>query len=252
MDIDRYIAENEPAWARLSFLTARARTGLRKMPSHEIDELVSLYQKSSSQLSFARGEFRDVALNSQLTMLVAEARVVIYGTKARGARSLVQFFSVRFPAAVWHCRRVVVIAALITFLPALALGTWISFSDRALDAAAPEAVRAAYVADQFEDYYSSQPAAEFSTKVLVNNIYVSFLAFASGILLCVPTALILAFNGANVGLAAGLFHAAGEAPRFWGLILPPWAARTLSRCHRRCGRTSTWMVGNRARRSHQE
>lgn len=220
MDIDRYIAQNEPGWDRLSALTAQARTGLKKMPSPEIDELVSLYQRSSSQLSFARVEYRDMALTSRLTRVVAEARAVIYGTRARGTRSFVQFFSIRFPAAVWHARRAVVIAALITFLPAIALGTWLSFSDRALDAAAPEAVRAAYVAEDFESYYSSAPAAEFSTRVLVNNIQVSFTAFAVGILLCVPTALLLAFNGANVGVAAGMFHAAGEAPAFWGLILP--------------------------------
>ena len=85
---------------------------------------------------------------------------------------------------------------------------------------APEALREAYINNDFEAYYSSAPAAEFSTQVLINNIQVSFLAFVSGIAWSVPTIGILAFNGANVGQAAGLFHDAGEAGRFWGLILP--------------------------------
>ncbi len=54
----------------------------------------------------------------------------------------------------------------------------------------------------------------------VNNIQVSILAFAAGILVCVATAYILVLNGANVGVAAGLFAAVGEQPKFWGLILP--------------------------------
>ena len=54
----------------------------------------------------------------------------------------------------------------------------------------------------------------------MNNIQVGFLAFALGILLCVPTAFILATNGANVGQAAGLFAAVGQQPKFYGLILP--------------------------------
>ena len=81
-------------------------------------------------------------------------------------------------------------------------------------------MREALIEEDFEAYYSSAPAAQFSTEVLVNNIRVSFLAFAVGIFFCVGTAYVLAYNGANVGLVAGLFHHAGEAQKFWGLILP--------------------------------
>ena len=74
--------------------------------------------------------------------------------------------------------------------------------------------------EDFEAYYSSAPAGEFATSVTVNNIQVGFLAFASGILVCVLTAFILVTNGANVGQAAGLFAAVGQQPKFYGLILP--------------------------------
>ena len=220
MDIDRFIATNEPMWTRLAELSFQARRKVRKMSGDEIDELLYLYQRCSSQLSFARTEYRDIALNTRLTMLVAEARVAIYGTKSRGFKSLLQFFSHRFPAAVWHMRRSVLVAALVTFVPAIIMAVWLSNSPRALDVAAPEALRTAYVEEEFEDYYSAAPAAQFSTEVLVNNIRVSFLVFALGILLCIPGVYILVLNGANVGVAAGLFHAADQAPRFYGLILP--------------------------------
>ena len=74
--------------------------------------------------------------------------------------------------------------------------------------------------EDFESYYSSAPASQFATEVTVNNIQVGFLAFAFGILLCVPTAFVLAMNGANLGWAAGLFAAVGQQPKFYGLILP--------------------------------
>ena len=45
----------------------------------------------------------------------------------------------------------------------------------AVEASAPEALREAYIQEEFEAYYSSEPAAQFSTEVLVNNIQVSFL-----------------------------------------------------------------------------
>ncbi len=220
MDIDRFIATNEPTWDRLTELSKQARRKVQKMHGHEIDELLHLYQQCSSQLSFARTEYRDIALNSRLTMVVAEARMAIYGTRSRGLKSLAQFFSVRFPAAVWYMRRSILVAALVTFIPAVVMAVWLSNSSRALDVAAPEALRTAYVEEDFEDYYSAAPAAQFSTEVLVNNIRVSFLVFALGILLCVPGIYILALNGGNVGVAAGLFHAADQAPKFYGLILP--------------------------------
>jgi len=56
--------------------------------------------------------------------------------------------------------------------------------------------------------------------VFVNNIWVSFLAFALGIGFCVGTVYVLVFNGVNIGQMAGLFADAGELEKFFGLILP--------------------------------
>lgn len=131
-----------------------------------------------------------------------------------------RFFALTFPGAVWRGRRFVAVAAALFVLPALAVGAWIGTSDAALEATAPPEVREAYLEEDFEDYYSSEPAAQFATSVTVNNIRVAILAFAAGIALCLGAAWVLVFNGANVGVAGGLFVAAGEAPRFFGLILP--------------------------------
>jgi len=220
VDIDRYLARNQEGWARLQALTRKARRGVSRLEPGELDELVQLYQRTSAHLSYVRTYYRDAGLTARLTTLVADAASVIYGARSRTLRAMGRFFTTTFPAAVWHCRRLVLISAALTFLPSLALGVWLANSDRAIDAAAPDAVREAYVEEDFEAYYSSEPAAQFATEVFVNNVRVSILAFAAGILLCVVTAAILMVNGANLGFAAGLFVAAGEAPRFWGLILP--------------------------------
>lgn len=220
MDIDRYIAVHQPSWDRLAALTAKARRSVRGLQAGELDELVSLYQRVSAHLSYVRTNFDNPALTTRLTRLVAAASGVIYGKRARTVSAFVEFFRSTFPAAVWDARRFVVVSALLTFVPAAALGVWIANSDAALEATAPAALREAYVNDDFESYYSSAPAAQFATEVTVNNIQVSILAFAAGIVLCVGAAYILVLNGGNVGVAAGLFAAAGQQPKFWGLILP--------------------------------
>jgi len=220
VDIDRFIASNGPAWQRLGGLTARARRGARGLHPTELDELVRLYQRTSTHLSYARTTYDDATLTSRLTGLVAGAQSVVYGTRPRTARALGTFFTATFPAAVWHVRRFVLAAALLLLVPFAAVAIWIATSDEALEASAPAAVRASYVEEDFESYYSSAPAAEFATTVFTNNVRVAILAFAAGILLCVVTAALLAYNGAAVGVAAGLFTAAGQPGRFWGLILP--------------------------------
>jgi uncharacterized membrane protein SpoIIM required for sporulation len=220
VDVDRFLATNQPLWDRLAALTKQARGGVRRMSAADIDELVRLYQRTSTHLSYVRTYYRDPALTAKLTGLVASAGAVVYGTRPRTLRALGQFFTVTFPAAVWHNRRFVAVAAFVFFAPAIAIGTWLANSPAAVDAAAPAALREAYVHDDFESYYSSRPASEFAAQVTTNNIQVGFLAFATGIALCLPTVLLLAENGANVGFAGGLFHAAHQAPKFYGLILP--------------------------------
>jgi uncharacterized membrane protein SpoIIM required for sporulation len=220
MDLDRFLATNQPLWDRLSTLAARGTRGANRLSAQEIDELVRLYQRTSSHLSYVRTYYRDPALTARLTGLVATAGAVVYGTRPKSLRAIGRFFAETFPAALWHNRRFVGAAAALFFVPAVAVGVWLANSPTAIEAVGPPALREAYLHEDFESYYSSEPASSFAAKVTTNNIQVGFLAFASGVLLCVPTAYLLVSNGANVGVPAGLFSAAGENAKFYGLIVP--------------------------------
>ncbi len=220
MDIDRYLVTNRPGWGRLTQLTGQVASKPSALSSDEVKEFLTLYQRASSQLSFARGHYGNPELTAELTTLVANANAVIYRRTSSPASSFRRFFTIYFPAAVWHLRKTIGVAALATFLPALALGLWLGNDVDSLNALDDEASQAAYVDEQFEDYYSSEPAAEFATAVLLNNIRVSFTAFGAGILFGVGTLFILAFNGANLGVAWAVFIAAGQQSKFFGLIIP--------------------------------
>jgi uncharacterized membrane protein SpoIIM required for sporulation len=216
VDIDRFIARNQPSWERLEALAGR-RT--RTLTTAELDELIGLYQRASGHLAYARTHFREPGLLARLTMLVAGAHGAIYGRRSAATGTLRRFLLTSYPAAVWHCRRAVLASAAFLLVPAVAVGIWLGVSDAALDAAMPEELQEALLASEFEDYYSSAPAQDFTSLVTINNIQVSVVAFALGALL-VPGALILVYNGVNVGVAAGLFASAGRLPEFFGLILP--------------------------------
>ncbi|MDQ1415885.1 MAG: hypothetical protein QOF81_1498 [Acidimicrobiaceae bacterium] len=220
MDIDQFLARNTPTWKRLQQLTQRAGMGVRRLSGAELQELISLYQRTASHLSYAQTNFRDPVLTARLSQQLAASGSIIYGSRPRSIRSFGQFFTRTFPAALWRIRGFVAVSAVLTLGPAIAVGGWLANSPRAVEATAPAAVRQAYVNEDFASYYSSQPAAAFATEVYTNNIRVAALAFAGGILICIPTAYLLVSNGAGVGQAAGLFAAAGQSSKFYGLILP--------------------------------
>ena len=219
MDIDRYIATNAPAWERLRQLTARAQRGVGGLSPAELEELVRLYQRAAGHLSYARTFYQDAGLTARLSSLVIAAGAVVYGTRARTLRVLGRFLALTFPAAVWHLRYLALTATVLTAVPAAIVAAWIATSPAALEVASPAAERAALL-QEFEDYYASEEAAQFSSSVFTNNVLVAGRAFAFGVAFCLPTVLVLLANAANLGVAWGIFAAVGQQPRFWGLILP--------------------------------
>ena len=220
LDIDRFIDRHSEAWDRLAALTEAARRGPRRMAPGEVEELVRRYQQVSGHLAYARTAYADSGLLARLNRVVAAANAVIYGRRARAGSSVTRFFSVTFPGTFWVCRRAIAAAAACLLVPAIAVGIWVANSDAARDVQLSDSEREAYVATQFEDYYSQAPAQDFASQVTINNIQVSVMAFAGGALAVLPGAALLALNGMYVGIAAGVFADAGELGKFFGLITP--------------------------------
>ncbi len=220
VDIDRYLQRNDPTWRRLEELTKDGPRGSRKFSDAEVSELVALYQRVSAQLSHARTNYGDPALNARLSQLLGAARNIIYQERSGGIRSVGRFFSETFPAAVWGSRRFIVASLVALMVPAIGMGVWLANSPAALDASIPPEAQALIADHEFRDYYSSDAAQSFAGTVTINNIQVAALAFALGVVVLIGPAFILANNGMNIGVMAAVMHQAGEGPQFWGLILP--------------------------------
>jgi uncharacterized membrane protein SpoIIM required for sporulation len=219
-DLDGFIHRNQPMWDRLGDLARRAGRDPGRLATDELDELVRLHLRVSSQLSYARTHLDDPETSAYLSALVARSSAVVHGTRPRTWAALVEGITRTFPAAVWHARLPILISALVFMVSAGIMGAWLAITPAAVEASLPADAREAYLERDFEEYYSSEPGTTFAARVFTNNAAVGALAFGSGILWAVPTLGVLVMNGLNVGVAAGLFHAAGEAGRFWSLILP--------------------------------
>jgi len=219
VNIDQFIRTHEPAWRKLEALSRRVRRTPKGTTRAERSEFLHLYQLTSAHLSQLRSGSTEPHLDARLTRLLADSSDALYGQRQKGAKGFLDFFRVSFPAALWHLRRYIYVSAALFFLPAILMALYVANVEEAT-AGIPPAVAETYINEDFESYYSSEAAAEFATTVFINNIWVSFMAFALGIVLCVGSAFVLVNNGVMLGQAAGLFAEAGQLDKFFGLILP--------------------------------
>jgi len=220
VDIDRFIATHQASWNRLDELVAQGTRSVRKLSPDELDELLALYQSTSSHLSLARTQFDDVGLSNRLSRTLGGARGLIYRTKGHTGRAVARFFTETFPAAAWTCRRAIAVAALLMFVPALALGVWLYGNGDTRNAAIDPATQQLIAEQDFEGYYKSEAATGWAFELFTHNIEVAVLSYGGGALGGVGGVFLLAENGGNLGVNAAVMHAHDKGALFWGLIAP--------------------------------
>ncbi|HTU72157.1 MAG TPA: stage II sporulation protein M [Trebonia sp.] len=217
MDVDAFTAAHQVEWDRLARLIRRRR----RMSGDEADELVRLYQRASTHLSQLRGSAgADPARVARLATLVARARSAVTGTHAPSWTMVARFALRDFPAATYRARWWWLGVAVGSIVVAVATGWWIARSPSVQGALLPPADAKALVQQQFQNYYSDNPAGAFAAKVWTNNVWVAAQALIYGTLLGIPTLYVLLENAINVGVDGGYLFAHGKGVLFFSLILP--------------------------------
>jgi len=216
VDVDAYVAAHEPQWRRLDALVKRRRW----LTGDEIDELVTLYQRTTTHLSAVRSSAHDPALVAALSARVARARAAVTGAHAAEWGVVGRFALVSFPAMAYRVRWWWLGTAAGSLVVALVIGWWVARSPQVQAALLPQAQVRQLVNHQFQGYYSQYAAPAFAAQVWTNNAWVAAESLIFGILLGLPTLLVLFQNAANIGVAGALMIVHGKGALFFGLILP--------------------------------
>ncbi len=214
MDLDAFVTEHQEQWRRLDELASSYRPS-----GAEADELVLLYQRTSTHLSLVRSRSPDPALVARLSRLVLRSRASITGGRPSRLRDVGRFFTTTFPGAVyrcwpWWCG----VASIFTIV---SIGLMVYFADHPealTHLIGDDAVRQLVDRD-FVAYYSQAPAEDFAFQVWTNNALIAGLCLASGILLF-PVLIALADNALSLGVDGGAMIGAGRGEQFFGLVMP--------------------------------
>ncbi|MGP9844384.1 stage II sporulation protein M [Brachybacterium sp. 107] len=214
MDTDAFIAVHRPQWERLAELT-RTRT----LDAQGIDELLALYQETSTHLSTVRSTNPDPALTARLSLLVHRARLRITGARIPLWKNARTFLWEDLPAALYEARWPVALSAAIFLASAIVTGVYFGTDPVARGLVLPEAAQRSLAQRDFVSYYFEGEATGFAAQVWTNNAWITVQAVVFGATGIWPL-IMLVQNGLNVGLSGGVMGAYGGLDTYFVYLLP--------------------------------
>ena len=219
-----------PVWDELQRLLERGRrSGPKGLTAEELSRLDKLYRQSAVHLAQLRSRTSNQALTENLNRLVTQAHSYIYlAPRQRVLQRMASFYLVGFCRAVARTGRYHLVAAL--FFLCGGLLAYYGFLDR------PEAAYALLPqgemrlpgssAEQLERVLRSGRSDSDATKLLfssflfTHNTRVGLAAFASGVVLGIPTVFLITLNGAMLGTFVSIHHQRGIVAEMWAWLLP--------------------------------
>jgi uncharacterized membrane protein SpoIIM required for sporulation len=214
----RFRAEREADWRRLEALLARAEgRGAAGLSDDQLLAAPVLYRAALSSLSVARATSLDQGLIDYLESLCARAYFFVYGARSTLFERLGGFFARDWPRAVQSLWRETLVSVGLTATGAVAafilatqdpdwFGAFVP-AELAGDRG-PGASTAALRATLF-DKGGGHSLSTFATYLFTHNAGIALFAFALGFALCLPTALLITYNGCMLGAFVALFVAHG-------------------------------------------
>ncbi len=211
---DLFIAERESIWSQLESIVDDAEHhGVRKLTPASQLALPHLYRATLSSLSFARDMLIDRELIEYLESLSKRAYVLVYTPPITATQLIGQFLARDFPQAVRDLAWPIALSACCVFLGMLAGWIIVDYDIMNYFSVIPESVaqdRTPYSSteDLRSVLYPDKPSLFtlelFSMQLFTNNASVAILAFGLGMLLAIPTMIVLFYNGAMLGAMSAL------------------------------------------------
>jgi uncharacterized membrane protein SpoIIM required for sporulation len=219
MNLDAFTRQRAGEWDELSALVARAGRRPQKLGPDGVRRLGATYRAAAADLALARRRWPGDPVTVRLEDLVGRARHLVYASERRTG-SLRAFLSTGYWQLVRERLALIGLCWLMLLVPAVVVGLWAASDPAGAAGFLPSAYRGAGERSTGPLALPLGVQAALAGQILTNNIQVSFLAFAGGILGGVGTALVLLYNGALIGGVAGLTAAADRLGPFVEVVAP--------------------------------
>ncbi len=222
--LQRFVEERQDRWQDLGALVTGAKGSVGRLDAPTVRHLGTLYRTAVADLAYARRAYPKDPVTLRLEELVGRSRPLVYGTVVE-RRSVAHFATTGYWQGVRARPWMLLVAALAMFLPAIGIGLWSHANPDDAGRVAQISPVTAGVADGPRDPDTQKLTdtgvnTALSAQIFTNNARVALAAFALGLTGGVLTLFSVAFNGAILGLVAGLSIEGGHGEALWRLIVP--------------------------------
>lgn len=219
MKLERFLAEREPGWLELQALVRQAGAKPERLAPERVRSLGTWYRAAAADLAFARRAFPGDPVTRRLERLVVDARQAVYAD-APGRQSLRSFLANGYWRRVLERPWPLAVAALLLFGPMALAAVWAIDDPAAAIGIVPGEFQSAAEPGGRVGQLSPGEEAALSSAIFTNNIKVTFLAIAGGILFGLGTAATAIFNGGFIGAIVGLSIENGASGDLLRFVLP--------------------------------
>jgi len=218
-NLDEFVGDRSPTWFELEQLLARAGNRPSRLGADGVRRLGACYRASAADLALARRRFAGDPVVVRLEQLVQRGRQSVYNAPS-SRTSVWEFFSTGYWRRVRERKLVLAVAFLALVIPALLGGYWAWRDPGPASGMVPgrfQSVTEPRTPGQSLGTSVDEESA-LAAEIFTNNIRVTFLAFAGGLLLGLGTLYVLLLNGMMLGVVAGLAIGAGNGRVFFELV----------------------------------
>ncbi len=205
----RFLKENKDKWEEFESMIDSKETP-------DPDQLAGLYIQTMDDLSYARTFYPSSKTTRYLNQLSAKIHRIIYRNKKEDSSRLKKFILIELPLILARSRREIIISFIVTLFGVFIGGMSTAFDDGFVRLIMGDA----YVNMTIENIKNNDPMAvykkaneiEMFLGITLNNVRVSFYAFAFGVFFSVGAGYILFSNGVMLGaffyffIQRGLFY----------------------------------------------
>ena len=246
----RFRAEREETWKELeTILKSIERRGIKSLSDTQIVALPRLYRSTLSSLSVARATSLDQGVILYLESLSARAYYILYGSQVSLGKRITAFFLKDWPLAakkLWKETAVsmalTILAAVLAFVLVTNNPDWFyTFVPDSLASGRTPVASAETLRDTLYHDEGSSGLGIFASYLFSHNSRVAIFCFALGFAFCIPTAILLIYNGFMLGSFIAIFSEKGLGYEVGGWLIIHGATEIFRHC-----------VGGRGRYSYRQ
>jgi uncharacterized membrane protein SpoIIM required for sporulation len=208
---EEFVAIRRDDWNRLEDLLARGGAGrISALSPAQVLTMAALYRRATADLARAQRDWPDEPVHRYLNGLVGRGHGIVYRRGGRVWRRVRDFYAEVLPRTYRESWPFLVASAALLFVPAIvAFFVVLTNPEGVAGLGVPPSIIDGVKHHQLWTQIPPDERATVAGEIMTNNIGVSMLAFAFGVVFGLPVIYVLISNGVHLGGLFGFTQAYG-------------------------------------------